>query len=545
MLSILDDVDFGRVQLKNTRLHNLAAAPASPGILYGLDYYDTTSNTWLYWNGTIWVDPRLRSNHSGSQLSSTISDLAATVQGYRLDQFAAPAGTVSWSNQKLSNLANGTLAGDAAAFGQIPLLSSTAPAALGTAAIGVGATTARADHVHAMPNAAAVGALDLTGGSLTGSMSATGSITTTSFFNAPGSYPGITPGLLSLTNTSVTGTGVQINLSSVDSAGASSLPNLGSIGAIKLGAYTSGSGATYTGALVFGVATGPTVLEGMRLTSNKALLINQTTDDGINKLQVTGSGVVTGALGVNITPTYSLHALGGGVRVQALATAATPTISNTGATGAVSYWYWVVPLDRSGNQGTMSGAGTTATANATLSGTIFETITWLATPGAASYDVLRTTTATAPTGTATVKVGNTSALTLNDQSNTLTSYTVAVRNKTADVTADGLLTAGGLVAGVLEITAGASTTLTMNNSYVSVNKATSSNTGLVLPKSPVQGQNHSIKDGKGDSVSYPITITTSDGSLIDGATSFVIGGPGATPRAAFEVVYIGTQWCVF
>lgn len=37
-------------------------------------------------------------------------------------------------------------------------LSSTTPAALGTAAVGTGTTTARADHVHAMPTAANVGA---------------------------------------------------------------------------------------------------------------------------------------------------------------------------------------------------------------------------------------------------------------------------------------------------------------------------------------------------------------------------------------------------
>lgn len=41
---------------------------------------------------------------------------------------------------------------------EVPLPSSTAPAALGTAAVGTGTTYARADHVHAMPSASDVGA---------------------------------------------------------------------------------------------------------------------------------------------------------------------------------------------------------------------------------------------------------------------------------------------------------------------------------------------------------------------------------------------------
>lgn len=44
----------------------------------------------------------------------------------------------------------------------VPVASSTTPAALGTAAVGTGTTWARADHVHAMPTAAQVGALGLT-----------------------------------------------------------------------------------------------------------------------------------------------------------------------------------------------------------------------------------------------------------------------------------------------------------------------------------------------------------------------------------------------
>jgi hypothetical protein len=60
------------------------------------------------------VDPRARSTHSGTQTSSTISDLATTVQGYRLDQFAVPTASVSVNSQKITNLLDPTNPQDAA-----------------------------------------------------------------------------------------------------------------------------------------------------------------------------------------------------------------------------------------------------------------------------------------------------------------------------------------------------------------------------------------------------------------------------------------------
>ncbi|MEV1177497.1 hypothetical protein [Nonomuraea sp. NPDC049784] len=43
------------------------------------------------------TNPLARSNHTGTQPSSTISDLAAVVKAYRLDEFAAPGG-YRWTN---------------------------------------------------------------------------------------------------------------------------------------------------------------------------------------------------------------------------------------------------------------------------------------------------------------------------------------------------------------------------------------------------------------------------------------------------------------
>lgn len=60
------------------------------------------------------TDPLARANHTGTQVAATISDLASVVQGYRLDQFAAPTANVSMNNQRLINVADPTGAADAA-----------------------------------------------------------------------------------------------------------------------------------------------------------------------------------------------------------------------------------------------------------------------------------------------------------------------------------------------------------------------------------------------------------------------------------------------
>ncbi len=59
------------------------------------------------------VNPLARANHTGTQLSSTVSDLAATVQAYRLDQFAAPNVALSAGSQRITNLATPTATTDA------------------------------------------------------------------------------------------------------------------------------------------------------------------------------------------------------------------------------------------------------------------------------------------------------------------------------------------------------------------------------------------------------------------------------------------------
>lgn len=55
-----------------------------------------------------------RTNHTGTQLASTISNFATTVQATRLDQFAAPTGAVALNGQRLTGVADPTSAQDGA-----------------------------------------------------------------------------------------------------------------------------------------------------------------------------------------------------------------------------------------------------------------------------------------------------------------------------------------------------------------------------------------------------------------------------------------------
>ena len=71
------------------------------------------------------TNDRKRSNHTGTQLASTISNFDTQVRTSRLDQMAAPTSDLSMNNKKLTNLAAPTNAGDAVNYGT--LLAMPAP----------------------------------------------------------------------------------------------------------------------------------------------------------------------------------------------------------------------------------------------------------------------------------------------------------------------------------------------------------------------------------------------------------------------------------
>ena len=82
------------------------------------------------------TDPLARANHTGTQTASTISDFDTQVRTSRLDQMAAPTGSVSLNSQKITSLGTPTVSTDAATKGyidtQITNLVNGAPGTLDT-----------------------------------------------------------------------------------------------------------------------------------------------------------------------------------------------------------------------------------------------------------------------------------------------------------------------------------------------------------------------------------------------------------------------------
>jgi hypothetical protein len=121
-------IDFTKNEIQNAALQNLASAPGTP--VEGQMYWDTVGHRAYFWNNnaSAWqlkaTDSDLlqgqnsayhlaRANHTGTQTASTVSDLATVVQGYRLDQFAAPNASVAFNGQKITGLGTPTGSTDA------------------------------------------------------------------------------------------------------------------------------------------------------------------------------------------------------------------------------------------------------------------------------------------------------------------------------------------------------------------------------------------------------------------------------------------------
>lgn len=136
-------IDTQKIPVKGLVPEASGTAPSGPA--NGQMWTDTTATPVVkYWDGSAWVrtngadipdntitnakiaaaagislsklatDPLARANHTGTQAASTISDFDTQVRTSRLDQMAAPTAAVSLNGQKITNLADPTLATDAA-----------------------------------------------------------------------------------------------------------------------------------------------------------------------------------------------------------------------------------------------------------------------------------------------------------------------------------------------------------------------------------------------------------------------------------------------
>ncbi len=125
-------LDLNKLQLQNGVLHPLGSAPSTP--LTGQFYFDTGLSAPRWYDGAAWTNKATdalllggsslasvlgRVNHTGTQTSSTISDLATTVQAYRLDQFAVPTASLNLNSQRIINVTDPTGTQDAATMGWV------------------------------------------------------------------------------------------------------------------------------------------------------------------------------------------------------------------------------------------------------------------------------------------------------------------------------------------------------------------------------------------------------------------------------------------
>lgn len=136
-------IDTQQIPVKGLIPEASGTAPSGPS--NGRMWTDTSGTPVVkYWDGTAWVrmngadipdstitnakiaaaagislsklatDPLARANHTGTQLANTISNFDTQVRASRLDQMAAPTAAVSMNGQKITSVADPTLATDAA-----------------------------------------------------------------------------------------------------------------------------------------------------------------------------------------------------------------------------------------------------------------------------------------------------------------------------------------------------------------------------------------------------------------------------------------------
>jgi hypothetical protein len=103
----------------------------------------------------------------------------------------------------------------------------------------------------------------------------------------------------------------------------------------------------------------------------------------------------------------------------------------------------------------------------------------------------------------------------------------------------GSMKSAGQILAARVVTAAGAVTVAATDDVVVVRKSSGAATTVNLPASPATGQQHTIKDGKGDAATNNLTITPNSGN-IDGAATLVMN----INYDSVTVVYDGTEWVV-
>ena len=164
-------ISYSKLNLAGT----ITSADISNGTIVAADIADGTITA-----AKLVSDPYARANHTGTQLAATVSDFDTQVRTSRLDQMAAPTASVALNAQKITGLADPTLAQDAATKAytdtQITNLINAAPGALDTLDELAAALGDDASFSTTVTNSLA-GKLPLAGGTMTGALVLSGAPT--------------------------------------------------------------------------------------------------------------------------------------------------------------------------------------------------------------------------------------------------------------------------------------------------------------------------------------------------------------------------------
>jgi hypothetical protein len=154
-------ISYSKLNLAGT----ITSADIANGTIVAADIADGTITA-----AKLVSDPYARANHTGTQTASTISDFDTQVRTSRLDQMAAPTGSVSANSQKITNLGTPTSNTDASTKAYVDTsianLISGAPSTLDTLdeiAAALADTANFSDTVVLKSGSTMTGALTLSG----------------------------------------------------------------------------------------------------------------------------------------------------------------------------------------------------------------------------------------------------------------------------------------------------------------------------------------------------------------------------------------------